>query len=165
MCIRDSNEELFVHYNGSIDEHSLSEWTSSNDNLKKILCAPVLVSTIDHLMPATEGTRGGKQIGPMLRLLTSDLVLDEPDDFGLEDLPALCRLVHWAGVLGSRVLLSTATMPPVLANALFQAYQAGWSQFAKANIDGWTGEICCAWSDESLPSAVISVDNLSLIHI
>ena len=128
------NEELFVHYNGSIDEHSLSEWTSSNDNLKKILCAPVLVSTIDHLMPATEGTRGGKQIGPMLRLLTSDLVLDEPDDFGLEDLPALCRLVHWAGVLGSRVLLSTATMPPVLANALFQAYQAGWSQFAKANI-------------------------------
>ena len=153
------NEELFVHYNGSIDEHSLSEWTSSNDNLKKILCAPVLVSTIDHLMPATEGTRGGKQIGPMLRLLTSDLVLDEPDDFGLEDLPALCRLVHWAGVLGSRVLLSTATMPPVLANALFQAYQAGWSQFAKANIDGWTGEICCAWFDESLPSAVISVDN------
>ena len=39
----------------------------------------------------------------MLRLLTSDLVLDEPDDFGLEDLPALCRLVNWAGMLGSRI--------------------------------------------------------------
>ena len=85
----------------------------------------------------------------MLRLLTSDLVLDEPDDFGLDDLPALCRLVHWAGMLGSRVLLSTATVPPALAYALFQAYQAGWSQYAKANIEGWSGEICCAWFDES----------------
>ena len=67
----------------------------------------------------------------MLRLLTSDLVLDEPDDFGLEDLPALCRLVHWAGLLGSRVLLSTATMPPALAYALFLAYKDGWEQYSK----------------------------------
>ena len=85
----------------------------------------------------------------MLRLLTSDLVLDEPDDFGLEDLPALCRLVNWAAMLGSRVLLSTATMPPALAYALFQAYQAGWREYAKANIDNWNGEIACAWFDEN----------------
>lgn len=84
----------------------------------------------------------------MLRLLTSDLVLDEPDDFGLEDLPALCRLVHWAGMLGSRVLLSTATLPPALAYALFQAYQAGWAHYAKANSASWDGNISCAWFDE-----------------
>ena len=69
----------------------------------------------------------------MLRLLTSDLVLDEPDDFGLEDLPALCRLVNWAGMLGSRVLLSTVTMPPALAYALFEAYQAGRKDFTAVN--------------------------------
>lgn len=85
----------------------------------------------------------------MLRLLTSDLVIDEPDDFGLDDLPALCRLVHWAGMLGSRVLLSTATMPPALTYAAFQAYQAGWSQYAKAKLEGWNGEITCAWFDEN----------------
>ena len=73
--------------------------------LDALLTAPVLVSTIDHLISATEGTKGGRQIPAMLRLLTSDLVLDEPDDFGLSDLPALCRLVHWAGMLGSRVLI------------------------------------------------------------
>lgn len=84
----------------------------------------------------------------MLRLLTSDLVLDEPDDFGLDDLPALCRLVNWAGMLGSRVLLSTATMPPALSYALFQAYKAGWSQYALVNIDNWNGEVSCAWIDE-----------------
>ncbi|MGL5908082.1 MAG: hypothetical protein ACRCZA_15460 [Shewanella sp.] len=110
--------------------------------------APALVCTIDHLIPATDGTKGGKQIGPMLRLLTADLVIDEPDDFGLEDLPALCRLVYWAGMLGSRVLLSTATMPPDLAFAAFQAYQAGWAEYAKVNVADWNKTINCAWFDE-----------------
>ena len=140
--------DLYVDYTGDIYKHSLSEWTQKNESLNKLIHAPILVSTIDHLMPATEGTKGGKQIPAMLRLLTSDLVLDEPDDFGLEDLQALCRLVNWAGMLGSRVLLSTATMPPALAYALFQAYQAGWGEYAKANIANWNGEIACAWFDE-----------------
>lgn len=140
--------DLLVDYSGSLQDHSLNEWTKSNSRLQKLLEAPVLTCTIDHLMPACEGTKGGKQIGPMLRLLTSDLVLDEPDDFGLEDLPALCRLVHWAAMLGSRVLLSTATMPPALTFALFQAYQAGWKEYAKANIQNYDGQIVCAWFDE-----------------
>ncbi|MFU8844579.1 MAG: type I-F CRISPR-associated helicase Cas3f [Bacteroidales bacterium] len=140
--------DLYVHYKSAAEKHSLSEWTKQEKGLDALLQAPVLVSTIDHLMPATEGTKSGKQIPATLRLLTSDLVLDEPDDFGLEDLPALCRLVHWAGMLGSRVLLSTATIPPALAYSLFQAYQAGWSQYAKTNIEGWSGGIVCAWFDE-----------------
>ncbi|MCQ8130710.1 type I-F CRISPR-associated helicase Cas3f [Methylomonas rivi] len=140
--------DLFVDYRGDLQEHSLSQWTRNNEKLEKMLLAPILVSTIDHLIPATEGTKGGKQIPPMLRLLTSDLILDEPDDFGLEDLPALCRLVHWAGMLGSRVLLSTATMPPALAYGLYQAYYAGWKQYAKANIEDWNKQITCAWIDE-----------------
>ncbi|WP_233144643.1 type I-F CRISPR-associated helicase Cas3f [Methyloprofundus sedimenti] len=142
------DKDLYVDYTGDIYQHSLSEWTKTNDSLNKLIHAPILVSTIDHLMPATEGTKGGKQIPAMLRLLSSDLVLDEPDDFGLEDLPALCRLVNWAGMLGSRVLLSTATMPPALVYALFQAYQHGWGEYAKANISHWNGEIACAWFDE-----------------
>ena len=140
--------DLTLDYKGSLAKHSLSEWTAQEKNLAKLINAPVLVCTIDHLIPATEGTKGGKQIAPMLRLLTSDLVLDEPDDFGLEDLPALCRLVHWAGLLGSRVLLSTATMPPALAYALFLAYKDGWEQYAKVNIADWKDDIFCAWFDE-----------------
>ena len=142
------DHNLTVDYRGSVSKHSLSEWTGQEKKLEQIINAPVLVCTIDHLIPATEGTKGGKQIAPMLRLFTSDLVLDEPDDFGLEDLPALCRLVHWAGLLGSRILLSTATIPPSLAFALFLAYQNGWKEYSKANIPEWNGEICCAWFDE-----------------
>lgn len=100
-------------------------------------------------MPACESTRGGHQILPMLRLMTSDLVLDEPDDFGLDDLPALARLVHWAGLLGSRVLLSSATLPPALVQGLFLAYCAGRREFQRNR--GEAGErlaVCCAWFDE-----------------
>jgi len=140
--------DLFVHYSGDSSSHSLSKWTKKQQGLDELITAPVLTCTIDHLMPATEGTKGGKQIPAMLRLMTSDLVLDEPDDLGLSDLPALCRLVNWAGMLGSRVLLSTATIPPVLAYALFQAYQAGWAQYAKANLEDWSGAISCVWFDE-----------------
>ncbi len=145
-----------LDYDLSGVEHALYEWTRHNVRIEKLLQAPVLVCTIDHLIPATDGTKGGKQIGPMLRLLTSDLIIDEPDDFGLEDLPALCRLVYWAGMLGSRVLLSTATMPPDLAFAAFQAYQNGWAQYAKANVVNWNQKINCAWFDERTKSGALS---------
>jgi CRISPR-associated endonuclease/helicase Cas3 len=141
--------DIFVSYEGAIHDGALGKWLAHDPKIEKLIQAPILVSTIDHLIPATEGTRGGKQIAPMLRLLTSDLVLDEPDDFGLEDLPALCRLVNWAGMLGSRVLLSTATMPPAMAYALFEAYQAGRKDFTSVNGEPEkSGKVCCAWFDE-----------------
>lgn len=142
------NDEIYTHYLGKTS-HSLSKWTVHDKNIDKLLSAPVLVCTIDHLISATEGTRGGRQTAAMLRLLSSDLVLDEPDDFGLSDLPALCRLVNWAGMLGSRVLLSTATMPPALVFALYESYRTGWQQYAKVNLTDWSGNICCAWFDEN----------------
>lgn len=139
----------YVRYDGSLDDGRLSHWLKESPKLHKLLSAPVLVSTIDHLMPATEGERGGKQIAPMLRLLTSDLVLDEPDDFDLADLPALSRLVNWAGMLGSRVLLSSATLPPALIRGLFDAYLAGRRQYQQACGDpASTDSIVCAWFDE-----------------
>jgi CRISPR-associated endonuclease/helicase Cas3 len=142
-------DNSYVSYEGSLPEGSLSEWLSKNPAAQKLLSAPVLTCTIDHLMPATESTRGGHQIAPMLRLMTSDLVLDEPDDFDLDDLPALSRLVYWAGMLGSRVLLSSATLPPALIQGLFQAYQQGRTVYQKnRGIPNSATTICCAWFDE-----------------
>ena len=138
-----------VFYDGSLEDGPLNRWLGKNQPATKLLNAPILVCTIDHLMPATEGTRGGHQIPPMLRLMSSDLVLDEPDDFGIEDLPALSRLVHWAGMLGSRVLLSSATLPPALIEGLFQAYLAGRQQFQQhQGRPGQLLNVCCAWFDE-----------------
>lgn len=139
----------YVHYEGSTSNGVAQQWLASEPALNRLVSAPVLVTTVDHLMPATEGVRGGRQIPAMLRLLTSDLVLDEPDDFDIDDLHALSRLVNWAGMLGSRVLLSSATLPPALTEALFEAYRNGREAYqAACGTPGKTINICCAWFDE-----------------
>ncbi|EJJ1581945.1 type I-F CRISPR-associated helicase Cas3 [Salmonella enterica] len=139
----------YVHFEGAMESGPLRHWLSDDGRLNKLLSAPVMVSTIDHLMPATEGVRGGRQIPAMLRLLTSDLVLDEPDDFDIADLPAVCRLVNWAGMLGSRVLLSSATLPPALVQALYAAYYNGRKHYQQAcGEPDLPVNICCGWFDE-----------------
>ncbi len=162
----ESSQELFpegqtINYGGVLNNEILSKWLTKgserNPKLQQLIEAPLLISTIDHLVPATEGARGGKQIAPMLRLLTSDLVLDEPDDFGQKDLCALCRLVNWTAMLGGKVLLSTATMPPALSYALFEAYQAGWKDYTAVNGEkGATNKICCAWFDEFSQKSILA---------
>jgi len=138
-----------VYYEGNFNEHGVLQRFQHNPQLKALLSAPVLSCTVDHLVPATEGTRGGRQIAPMLRLMSSDLVLDEIDDFDINDMPALTRLVHWAGLLGSRVLLSSATLPPSLVEGLFRAYRYGREQYQnnRGEPDRQL-DICCAWFDE-----------------
>jgi len=161
-------DELQLHHQLPDHDSILAEYVEHDAKILKLIQAPVLVSTIDYLIPATDGLRGGRQIAPMLRLLTSDLVLDEPDDFGLEDLPALCRLVNWAGMLGSKILLSTATIPPELASALFDAYQQGRKHYTQVNGEqGVSDTICCAWFDEyknPMSHAVNSLDDFGAAH-
>ncbi|GGY23808.1 type I-F CRISPR-associated helicase Cas3 [Paludibacterium paludis] len=138
----------YVRYDGNPD-HPLLQRLSHDPKFNALLAAPLLVCTIDHLTPATESTRGGRQIAPMLRLMSSDLVLDEPDDFSVEDMPALIRLVYWAGLLGSRVLISSATLPPALTQGLFDAYLEGRRQFQRhRGQPGQLLSVCCLWTDE-----------------
>lgn len=142
-------EDSHVLYEGQMAEHPLL--LAADAETRKLLSAPLLVCTIDHLMPATESLRAGRQIAPMLRLMSSDLVLDELDDFDLNDLPALTRLMHWAGLLGTRVLLSSATLPPALVEGMFLAYHAGRTQYQRNRGQPNTGrvpDIPCLWVDE-----------------
>lgn len=109
------------------------------------LFKPVLVATIDQIIRATEVTRGGKGLLPFLRMMSADLVIDEVDDFSPDDLTAVARLVHLAGVLGRNVILSSATIPPDLAQGMYQAYQDG---------------LCCynAFSDQAKSMTAVWVD-------
>jgi len=113
---------------------------------RQFLYAPVLSCTIDHIMGGTETTRGGRWLLPVLRLMSSDLVIDEIDDFTGEDLIAIGRLIHLAGMLGRKVMISSATIPPDIAEGYLNAYQAGWSVFAR--MRGRCQSIGCAWVDE-----------------
>lgn len=143
------DETSYVVYETSTNHPALQQ-LAHDAGAQKLLMAPLLVCTVDHLTPATESLRGGRQIAPMLRLLTGDLVLDEPDDFDLADLPALTRLVHWAGLLGARVLLSSATLAPALVQGLFLAYTTGreWFQRNRGMRPDEPTSVACLWVDE-----------------
>ncbi len=92
---------------------------------RALLYKPVLVATIDHMIGATETIRGGRYMLPFLRLMSSDLVIDEIDDFTTKDVIAIARLVHLAGMMGRNVAISSATIPPDLAEGMYRAYTAG----------------------------------------
>ena len=136
-----------VYYEGENNTPSRGlETILTNEKNRGFLYAPVLACTIDHIMSATECVRGGKYILPSLRLMSSDLVIDEIDDFDVTDLKSIARLVHLAGMMGRKVMISSATIPPDLAKGMFHAYFQGWSIFAKTrNLKLEAG---CAWVDE-----------------
>ncbi|PID45845.1 MAG: type I-F CRISPR-associated helicase Cas3 [Proteobacteria bacterium] len=134
-----------IHFESTIPQSDFKTVISSKKE-QKFLYAPVLSCTVDHMMAATETKRGGRYILPTLRLMSSDLVIDEVDDFDGKDLIAIGRLIHLAGMLGRKVMISSATIPPDLAEGYYNAYQAGWSIFATTrNIHSAMG---CAWVDE-----------------
>ncbi|WP_299330196.1 type I-F CRISPR-associated helicase Cas3f [uncultured Psychrobacter sp.] len=121
---------------------------------RDLIFAPIVTCTVDHIIQASECKRGGKYIAPMLRLLSSDLILDEPDDFDQADLPALSRLMHLAGLFGTRVLLSSATLTPDLVTGLFEAYMEGRKLFNQSQNKP-APQVVCAWFDEQ-PKAMLS---------
>lgn len=134
-----------VDYQCAIPESRLTA-VLPDERSRRFLYSPVLACTIDHLMAATETIRGGRYILPSLRLMSSDLVIDEIDDFDGKDLIAIGRLIHLAGMLGRKVMISSATIPPDLAEGYFNAYREGWQVFAKTREA--SSIINCAWIDE-----------------
>ena len=145
-------EDSHVLYEGNSSQHPLLSRALRDPDIRNLLSAPMLVCTVDHMVPATEALRAGRQIAPMLRLMSADLVIDELDDYDLDDMPALTRLVHWAGLLGSRVVLSSATLPPSLVTGMYLAYRAGRRLYRQNRGEpaatGVEADIPCLWTDE-----------------
>ena len=113
-----------IDYSNIITETSLKT-IIKNDKQNKMLCAPILISTVDHLIPASEVYVGGRWILPFIRLLTSDLIIDEIDDFSDKDLICLSRLIYTAGLLGRKVIISSATITPSIAIGYYNSYIQG----------------------------------------
>ncbi|MBE0515511.1 type I-F CRISPR-associated helicase Cas3f, partial [Sulfurimonas sp.] len=149
-----------VMYECDIPEDGLSTILQKERD-RKFLYAPVLVCTIDHLMGAVTTKKGGRYILPSLRMLSSDLVIDEIDDFSGSDLIAIGRLVHLAGMLGRGVMISSATIPPDLAEGYFNAYKKGWQLYAKGHEA--KNKIVCAWIDE-FKTEVEAIESLQSIR-
>lgn len=122
-------EELDVDFSALPSDFILKKVFKDSGSLK-FLYAPVLICTIDQMMKATECIGGGKGILATLRLLSSDIIIDEIDDYVESSLIAVSRLVYLAGVFGRKVIISSATVPPEISEGLFAIYQKGWNENA-----------------------------------
>lgn len=111
--------------------------------LRRMLSTPVLVSTIDHLMPAASPVRGS-YLASMLRTLTADLILDEIDLFSEEDISAIRRLVRVAGLGGRRVLIMSATLTDEVISAFHDTYRQAYSHYARLQAKADHVHFLCA---------------------
>lgn len=120
-----------------------------------LVSSPILVCTIDHLASLTDMRRSQFVIAA-LRLLTSDLVIDEADSYDDNDLVALGRLVFIAGMFGRRVVLSSATLPAPIARAYLKAYRDGYA--AHAALFGKENNVQLGLFSDSVPCRIVTAD-------
>ncbi len=117
--------------------------------LRELARAPVLVATIDYLMPVASPLKSA-YLPASIRVLSSDLILDEIDQYGAEDIAAIARLVYQAAAGGRRVIAMSATLTADVAVALHDAYVAGWKEYARARgIDEHVHTLCTGDADGS----------------
>ncbi len=96
----------------------------------KLLLSPVLIAPIELLFKACDATCGNSYIVPLLRVLGSDLIIHDFDEFGEADLRALSRLAYLCGVCGRKFLLSSAIMAFEEVQGIAFAYMKGWKEHA-----------------------------------
>lgn len=101
----------------------------SGSKMRKLCETPILCATIDHIISAASPARSF-HLAAALRVMTSDLVIDEVDQFSAEDCAVVARLVNLAGASGRRVILLSATMSQPLVETMSRAYAIGWASYA-----------------------------------
>lgn len=118
-----------TEYDANGGEVELPEWmavlTKRRPSLRSVIGAPVLASTIDYLINAAEPGRQGHHVSSLLRMVDSDLVLDEVDSYEPSALVAVLRLIQVVGLMGRTVICSSATLPRPIAEAVFRAFRSG----------------------------------------
>lgn len=103
----------------------LDDFFAKKTVLRSVIGAPVLVSTVDFLVDAGDPRRQGRHALAMLRLMTSDLILDEIDSYDPNPLMAVLRLVWLAGLFGRHVVVSSATLSRPVARMVWESFASG----------------------------------------
>ncbi|WP_411839800.1 HD domain-containing protein [Paracoccus sp. ME4] len=101
----------------------------NGEKLRALAASPIICATVDHIIAAASPERS-RHLPASVRVLTSDLILDEIDQYGAEDVSVVARLAYLTGAAGRRLIIMSATLTRDLAMALHDAYRAGWSAHA-----------------------------------
>lgn len=103
--------------------------TKNTNKYSNFLWKPILVCTIDFLMNITQTIKGGKHLLPSYRLMSSDLIIDEIDDFSIVDLRAILSLAYMTGMYGKNLIISSATISPYLAKCFQRVHLLGLNSY------------------------------------
>lgn len=102
----------------------------SDDKVSLFLGKPIVIATLDHLMPITQAeTSSHLEAG--IRSISSDVLIDEVDLFSHLDISAIARLAYLTGCAGRRFMVTSATARGPVVEQLFQSYRNGYREFAK----------------------------------
>lgn len=108
---------------------ALPSWLQKIDDKKQgqasLIGAPVLVCTMDYLVAAGDPSKQAHHAYALLRIAHSDLLIDEADSYDPKGLVAVLRVVQMASMFGRNVVVSSATLSPVLAEQIHQAWSSG----------------------------------------
>lgn len=94
---------------------------------------PILACTADHLVAAVEMRTGGSA-RMALRMMTSDLLLDEIDAYSAQDLQSIGKLAMLTGMAGRSVVVMSATANDVVIGGIYNAWAQGMQ--ARRLMDG-----------------------------
>lgn len=161
----DLQEEFEVSEEKLVVDDWLKPFVEKKPLLKSLLFSPAVVSTIDFIINAGEPNRQGHYAMANLRLMHSDLILDEVDAYDPKALLAVARVVCASAMHGRNVIVSSATISPPVARLLFQSFEYGMKLRATLTTPGdssSTAEDCSAgvWRqaiiDDSISPTIVS---------
>ncbi len=107
---------------------SLPSWMQplfTDAKQKTLISTPLLVSTIDFLDGAGNPHRQGHHVKAFLRVLTSDIILDEIDSYEPEAFVSVLRLIQLCAFFKRNLICSSATLSQSIADAVHAAWQSG----------------------------------------
>ena len=159
--IEDYEESLAEDY-----QHEVPVWINGNcknSAQKAIVMVPMLVSTIDYLIFAGDPGKQAKHSFALLRLMHSDLIIDEIDGYEPKPLMAVLRLIKTSAMFGRNVIVSSATMPKLIAEQVFNSYKAGFAVYKAMN--GYQNEFNAVIIDDAItPQNIKPVDDFGAVY-
>lgn len=120
-------KEILNCKNGLYESEKLFDNQSS-----KIIEAPIVVCTVDQLIGIVDLNKVSKaKILP--RIFSSDLILDEIDNYSPTDLVHIGRLIYLYGLYGRKVIIMSATVSSIIIEQLYESYIKGINTFKYLN--------------------------------
>ena len=112
----------------------IANFLQRTPTLTSIIMSPIVVATIDYLVKAGDPNQKANHALTNLRMMKSDLIIDEVDSFEPRALVCVVKLVTAAAMWGRNVVVSSATMSEPVAKTLHEAFDLGIRMAAEMGI-------------------------------